>query len=229
MASLLNDEVRREHYAVCREQRIKCEKLFSLCGGVMVGLCAADIISSLYLAIWVTYDMTVKNASHLVGGWNLSNFGCLILSLAICVTVLLGVHARKTRTVLIGLILSPVRVVLEPLRFFTLAVIPIVVCFLSMRKWDALSKEDGFPQFDISFDERKKRAAQMERITKHMAIETGKRRTAAPDAGEMSDLLDTAGDTPVAAAELSGYHDRSRHGQITESGRNVAFGDMDEL
>ena len=54
-------------------------------------------------------------------------------------------------------------------------------------------------------------------------------RTAVPDAGEMSDLLDEAGDVPVAAAELSGYHDRSRHGIIVESGRTVDNGNMDEL
>ena len=55
-----------------------------------------------------------------------------------------------------------------------------------MRKWDALSLEDGFPQFDISFDEREKRAAKMERITKHAAIETGRRRTV--DNGNMDEL-----------------------------------------
>ena len=77
-------------------------------------------------------------------------------------------------------------VMLAPFRFFTLAVIPIVFCFRSMRKWDALSLEDGFPQFDISFDEREKRAAKMERITKHAAIETGRRRTV--DNGNMDEL-----------------------------------------
>ena len=218
MASLFDDEVRREHYAVCRARRIACEKRFNLCGGVMVFIIIGDIMGTMFSGI--LEKMTDVNPCPV---W------LLPLSLTVYALMLFGTFSRKMLPVLVGVLLSIVRIALGPVTFFTLAFLPITVMALTMRTWVSLSKEEGFPLFDISFDERKKRAVQMERITKHVAIETGKRRTAAPDAGEMSDLLDTAGDTPVAAAELSGYHDRSRHGRITESGKAVEYGNMDDL
>ena len=218
MASLLTDDVRREQNAVFRAQRIKCEKIFNVCGFFLILTALADLVGTI---LW--------SAFGLITSTNLAPAWCFPVSLAVYVLVLTGTFGRKMPTVLIGALIGAARLILNPIGFFTLSAIPILIICLTMRKWVSLSKEEGFPLFDISFDEREKRAAQMERITKHVAIETGKRRTAVPDAGEMSDLLDAAGDVPVATAELSGYHDRSRHGSIVESGRTVENGNMDEL
>ena len=225
MASLLNDDVRRERYAVLRMQRIKCEKCFSRCGALLVGIGAADIISTLYMAIWTAYS---NATNHALAEW-VPNIICLPISLAVYVTVLVGVHMRKRVPLHIAMCLSFALMFMRLVSFSTVAIVPIVLCWLSMQKWEELSMEEGFPQFDIGFDERAKRAAQMERITKHTAIENGQRRTAAPDADAMSDLLDEAGDIPIATAELTEYHDRSRHGRIEESGKAVEYGNMDEL
>ena len=218
MASFQTDEVRRERYGVLRAQRIKCEKRFSLSGALLAFVTAADIIGSI---LFSTFGLITTVGAEMLA--------CLPLSLAVYVLMFAGITKRSMMPLLIGALLSAVRVALCPASFFLPTFFPLLIAILTMRKWDALSKEEGFPKFDISFDEREKRAAQMERITKHAAIETGKRRTAAPDADAMSDLLDTEGDVPVATAELSGYHERSRHGRIVESGKAVEYGNMDDL
>jgi len=218
MANLLTDDVRREQYAIHRARRIQCEKWFSLSGGVMVFNIIADIFGTMFSDI--LEKMTNINPCPV---W------ALPISLAVYALMLFGTSSRRPQPVLIGVLLAFVRIALKPFSLFTIALLPIIVMAVTMRAWVSLSKEDGFPLFDISFDEREKRAAQMERITKHVAIETGKRRTAAPNAGEMSDLLDREGDTPVAMTDLSGYHDRSRHGKVGEQGRTVGFGSMDEF
>ena len=71
------------------------------------------------------------------------------------------------------------------------------------------------------------KAKTAERVTKRAAIAEGVRSDAAPNAGDIQDLLDTG--AQAAAAELSGYHDRSRHTVNVQSQKKYSSGDMDEI
>lgn len=217
MANLLTDEVRRERYAVCRARRIRCDKTFNLCVSMLAFIVLLDIAAS--IAFSVAGKMWDVDNRMLLG---------LPFSLAIYIAELFGIYKRNHFITLVVLLITPIRVFFQ-LSVFAMAAIPFFIAELTMKKWEGLRKEDGFPKFDIDYAERESRAAKQAAITKHVAIETGKRRLAAQNADEMSDLLDEQGDIPVASAELSGYHDRSRHGKIGEQSRTLLHGGMDDL
>lgn len=95
------------------------------------------------------------------------------------------------------------------------------------KKWEDLSEQEGFPLFKVSLNQTGQRAKTAEQITKRAAIAEGVRSDASPNAGDMQDLLDTG--AQAAAAELTGYHDRSRHVSGVQSQRTISSGDMDEI
>jgi len=153
MTGLLTDDVRRERYAVLQEERIRCEKQFDRCGTFLAYAAAADIIG----------NIIVMAAIGLVTPIGTEMLLCIPLSFVIYALILTGISDRRMQRAVIGAALAVLRIALVPFSFFLLAVIPILASLLAIRKWETLSKEDGFPEFDISFDERGKRAAQIGR------------------------------------------------------------------
>lgn len=217
MANLLTDEVRREQYAIHRAQRIRYEKTFNLCAWILLFLALGELVSTVLLT---TFSATWGySGSPLIG---------ILVSAAALAAAFTGIYRRNRVLIAAAIVVCALRQLLG-ISFLIPAIPLLAVSLVTAQKWYQLSKHDGFPRFDIDYAERESRAEKQARITKHVAIETGKRQLAAPNAGEMSDLLDIGGDVPVAAAELSGYHDRSRHGADITRGRAYSSGDMDEM
>ncbi|MBR5372990.1 MAG: hypothetical protein IK130_12350 [Oscillospiraceae bacterium] len=150
MTGLLTDDVRRERYAVLQEERIRCEKQFDRCGTFLAYAAAADVIGNIIMIAAIGLVTPIGNELLI----------CIPLSLVIYALIFTGISDRMMLRAVIGAALAVLRIILVPFSFFVLAVIPILASLLAIRKWETLSKEEGFPEFDISFDERGKCAAQ---------------------------------------------------------------------
>ena len=217
MANLLTGDVRREQYAIHRAQRIRYEKIFNLCAWILLFLAVGELVSTVLLSVF--------SATWGYSGSPLLGAPVSAAALALAFT---GIYRRNRLMIASAIVVSMLRM-LFGISFLLFTVPLLAVTLVMAQKWEQLSRHDGFPRFDIDYGERYSRAEKQARITKHVAIETGTRRLAAPNAGEMADLLDSSGDVPVATAELSGYHDRSRHGADITRGKTYSSGDMDEM
>jgi hypothetical protein len=138
MTSFVMDDMRRERYAVLQEERIRCEKNFDRCGTFLAYAATADIIGNL----------AVIAVSILVTPMGITPFICIPLSFVIYALILTAISGRNLMRAMIGAALAVLRIILMPFNFFLLAVIPILASLLALRKWDTLSREEGFPQFD---------------------------------------------------------------------------------
>lgn len=215
-----NEEEQARRYSILHDRKKKLETFYNI----------------LYIITFVSDLIFTKFGVSQTGGRGMyflyiGLFGAMVLQF-------LGIYNKHFRFTLCSLlplaaayIIGMSDAVQSGMLQYVLSIIPAaaVTCWALwlQKQWEALSQEEGFPHFKIDLNRTNQKAKTAERVTKRAAIAEGVRSDAAPNAGDMQDLLDTG--AQAAAAELTGYHERSRHVSGVQTQRTISSGDMDEI
>lgn len=223
MASLYTDEVREERYARLRCKKNKLDKQYGILGQIAVFLAGCGLIAGGLMSF---LNGIFLNPMELIS---------FIPSAAQAVMVVLAIYKREPKFTglmmlaffgcdVVGALLGKVNLLFNGMFIF------LVFCLILDFRWDKLRKEEGFPLFDITYEEREKRNQIREEQARNRALQAGVRTAATEQSSDMGDILDDGFDTPVLAPHLHGIHDR---GQFAVGGtqRPQAYqsGEMDML
>ena len=210
MPSIYTDSVREERYGRLRVRKKQLEKYYDILGWILLigmggGLIAAAIgafLTGIFLdpmelirfipeagQVFIVFWALYRHDPKCTGLAMLIFFGCGALSSLLSGT---GVGVNG-----IGFALN-------------LGFLPLIIILLIDFKWDKLRKEEGFPHFDILYEEREKRQQNQEELSRNRALKAGVRVAATEQTSEMGDLLDAGFDAPVMAPHLHGIHDRGQ-------------------
>jgi|GEM_PF-2032605 len=204
MASLYTDEAREARYAKLRTKKKRLD-------------ITLDIIMRIVL-----FTMGLGVVINAIGGLlsvlslNFLDGISFLLDLAMVAAVVYAIYKRDRLT---SAIVLGITIVFPMIRGFASGfglsvnlfapVIMIAVLIVDVQ-WYQLSQEEGFPLFDISYQERQERQKQLEKVSLNRAVASGVRMASTEQNSDMSDLLDAGFDRPVMAQPLSGYHERMK-------------------
>lgn len=220
LQNALNDEQQAQRYAQLRDKKKRTELFFTILW----------ILTAIGDAIYLLLGL------HSVGSVGLYLFS--LFWIALVILQFLGLYHKNGSFIKIvpaaiaaSYVCGIVGAAAEERINFALSVLPIAAVtgwgIWVQKQWDYLEAQAGFPHFRIDLNQMQQRAKSAERITKYVSVSEGVRSEASPNADGMQDLLDNS--AQAAAAELSGYHDRSRHVSGVQNARQYTSGDMDEL
>ena len=223
MPSTRTDEERRAKYGELRDQKKRLEKVYSICGFVTLGLALFIVIPSLFSG--ALHGMFLFQTEPLFEAF-------LIFAMFAC--QIIGIYRRNWIITMAGLIcmifadctVDQLTGIPQILPFFSSCnLILTILVFVCQWKWEKISREEGFPDFDIDYVEREQQRKTAERLHENKMLSEGAVRGNVT-AGDMTDLLDK--EQKILPAELSGYKDRSA--LIGKAGaKQYAPGEMDEL
>ncbi len=208
MASCLTDEVRAAHYDQCRLKKKRCESILSFC-----------MKAVLLIAV---FTLLPAAAEGLLFGLFIGDFDPFLQFVLKTLAGAATVYTIYLRNWKITLGIVFVSAVMNPLT--PLFVIP---CVFAHRGLNKLEQEPGWPLFDVSFSEWQERQKNLERITRHKAIQLGEAAASCSNTGDMDDLLDENRHT--LPAFVSGYHDRYRDSDPNAQPAPFVPGIMEEL
>ncbi|MBQ8921160.1 MAG: hypothetical protein IJ060_03240 [Oscillospiraceae bacterium] len=217
MASIYTDAEREARYAKLRTKKRAYDKIFDFCmlGAIVFGVFALrDILLVFFAALWAL------SIPHIL---------VCLLAMACVLGTVWAIYKKDVRFTFCVLLLmlfltftgtAPVGVPL-----ILIAGVTCVTDFL----WYQLSQEEGFPQFEIGFEEWKQREKAYEHYAENRAVEAGVRAAAdaGDDGGEMHDLLDEKL-TPLPAAPAR-YKSRFEQAHVYEKQNRYQPGVMDDL
>lgn len=214
MASYLDDKTRAAHYDECRIKKKRYERVLDICMWASLLFGAFTVIPELFVNVFMNalFLRDVETLSVALGS---------VLSVAAAIYT---IYLRKWPvTVVAAAVVMPFNAAVG-----CAAIVSAVVHFLLEK----LSREEGWPLFDISYAEQEQRQKNTEKIIRHRAVEQGARviGEAAPDgksAQDMYDILDERRDT--LSVSPSGYHDRFRNAQPEDRVNSFEPGVMDTL
>ena len=152
MPSALTDEERRIKYGELRFRKKRLENIYGICGLVTLGLALFIVLPSFFSA--GLHGLFLFQTEPLTEA-------LLILAMFAC--QLIGIYRRSWLFTAAGLICM----ILADMTVDKLAGIPVilpyftaghagvtVITFVCHRMWEMLSREEGFPDFDIDYGER---------------------------------------------------------------------------
>ena len=217
MPNGIQDTVQAAQYGKNRKRKKTCDTILGACmwGGLWV-----SILEVPYCAAELPFD-------RIFGEWGL--IAALCISIAALVLEFVGLYRKEWRFTLTALFLLVTEDIVGQVIYFALTILLLAAALGANLMWAKLKQEPGFPLFDTPFSEYSKKAKNAERITKHKAAASGVRTVQTADDTGMRDLIDRAGDVPVLADPLKGYHERRAAGNAPDSAKTVLYGDMDEL
>ena len=226
MPSIYTDEERSRRYGELRERKKWLDKAYSLSMWAALGLSLLMLLPTFYFT-FMSGMFLFKVGKPLVD---------LLMVLLSAGLQIVGIGTRKWQLTLgsaaaqfvmdtISITLVGVKEIFlwfsVPFAFLTLFVF---VCHYANNK---LSQEEGYPDFDISYEERAQQKKQME--ARHMQRILQEEAVPADPAADsdMTDLLDEAQRT--APASLTAYRDRHTFNTQNAGEKNYVPGEMDEL
>lgn len=220
MGSTFNDAERDRRYGVLREKKQRCELFYNIA----------------WIATAVVDVLLIGGAANAGGGT--ASYIAVCFGIAMAVLHFLSLYLKRWRYTFFALIALAGTAAcglagaasVNRVTFLLSAIPAVIVSVLTLwihKQWDFLREQEGFPHFKAELNETNARAKKAESIIKVHAVAEGARAEAAPNAGDMQDLLDTG--AQAAAAELSAYHDRSRHTVNVQTQKKYSSGDMDEI
>ncbi len=217
LASIYTDEERESRYSGLRKKKRIYDKVFDICmwTAIIFGVFALrDILITMIAALWVMSIPTI--------------FVCLLALVCVLGTVW-AIYKKDIRfsggILLLMLFLQFTGVINFGVQLPLVAGVTCVTDYL----WYKLSQEEGFPQFEISFEEWKQREKAYEHYAENRAVEAGVRAAAGAqnDGGEMHDLLDESR-APLPASPSS-YKSRFEQAHVYEKQVHYQPGVMDSL
>lgn len=211
MATYMDDQTRMAHYDKCRTKKKRNERVLDVCMWVAIIGGAMEVIPTLFV-------------NGLLNGIFIGNIPTFLGALFSTAIVLFAIYAIYLRKPVITAIAALAVFFIEPLLF--LATLVSIVPHIELTK---LSKEEGWPLFDISIGEYQQREKNMEKIIQRRAVELGARRVTDPVAGdaEMHDILNESSDAVLIPPV--GYHDRFRGAVPEDRLHSFQPGVMDTL
>ncbi len=221
MASIYTDEARRERYDRLRAKKKRLDKCL-------------DIV--MWLALIGAFIGVVSGfMSGVLNGvlyGNLKPFFIWLLDTGIYGVMIWAIYAKNIKLTLIAMgivALSSIAVIAGgEIPDGLVLLIPVLIVDI---QWDKLSKEEGFPLFDISFREYEDRERHQTEIARNRALAAGVRvATAEGDGADMGDILDAGFDKPVIAERIGtnmGRYAGSVQDAVPQ--REFTPGVMDEL
>lgn len=216
MASYLDDKTRAEHYGRCRAKKKRYERILDFCMWAALLAGAMTVIPKLFVNGFMNL-LFVRNMEMLLEA--------LSRTLGAAVAIY-AIYLRKWKITIPATLAA-----LACNIFVALATAVSAVVHWYLHR---LSQEEGWPLFDIPYDEQEQRRKNTEKIIRHRAVALGERVISAPteetaEAAEpgMYDILDERAD--VLNGSLSGYHDRFRNAQPEDRVNSFEPGVMDTL
>ena len=225
MPSALTDEARRAHYGKMREYKKWIDKAYALGMGVFILLAVLLVLPTFYFTV-MSGMFLFKIKKPVID---------LLFVLLMYGLQFAGIGTRKWQytagaaaawfvsdTVGFSLVAMS-----EIYLYFSIAFVILTVyasaCHIA---WHKLSQEEGFPDFDISFEERGKQQKQAEAQHRHRILQE-EATAAAGSVKDMTDLLDP--EQKTMPAELTAYRDRHTLTAQNAGNKDYVPGEMDEL
>ena len=230
MPSLYTDSVREARYAKLRAEKNRLEKIYNILGWIALFTMGGGLIMAALSAFLVGIFLDPMEIVKFVP--EAGQVVCVFAALykrepKFTGLMMLGFIACGLVSTLLSGAPSSAMDVSFLLNF---AFIFLIVCLVYSFRWNKLTKEEGFPHFDITYEERQKRMQIQEEQSRNRAVRAGVRVAATEQTSEMGDILDAGFDAPVLAPHLTGTHDRSKNA-VGGMKRPAAYtaGEMDEL
>lgn len=230
MPSLYTDSVREARYAKLRAEKNRLEKIYNILGWIALFTMGGGLIMAALSAFLVGIFLDPMEIVKFVpeAGQVVCVFaalykrepkftGLMMLGFIVCGVVSTLLSGAPSSAMDVSFLLN-------------FAFIFLIVCLVYSFRWNKLTKEEGFPHFDITYEERQKRMQIQEEQSRNRAVRAGVRVAATEQTSEMGDILDAGFDAPVLAPHLTGTHDRSKNA-VGGMKRPAAYtaGEMDEL
>jgi len=218
LASIYTDEAREARYSKLRQKKRAYDKIFDFCmwGAILFGVFALRDLVLVLIAALTSFSLAII---------------AVCFAGIICVLGTVWAIYKKDIRFSIAIALLMVFLQCSGVIMFSLALFIIIgVTCVTDFLWYKLSQEEGFPLFEIGFEEWKQREKAYERCAENRAVEAGVRAAAEAQnigSGEMDDLLDGSSE-PIPAVP-SGYKDRFAQAHVYESQQRYQPGVMDSL
>lgn len=218
MASIYTDAEREHRYAQLRKKKKYINLSLDICMWAALGTGAISILPNAFSSILQGMFL-----------FDLGQFAYTLGALALLAFAVYAIYARKWKITLAAVIVTAITIALGS----PIILILLIAALIADYFWHQLEQEEGFPLFDISFHEQQERQRKQEMISRHRALEAGTRAEHSGNPDNMSDILDSGGNTPVSLAHLQSYHDHLVHAELstpgTESMPQYQRGVMDAL
>ena len=225
MPSFYTDEERSRRYGELRERKKWLDRAYSISMFVTLGIALFLLLPCLY--------MTFMQGIFLFQISQVFNMLILLLMFAFQVC---GIYSRRWQftaaSVATEFVMETMKMKLVGIESilpwfmvgFSCVTVFVFVCHYANNK---LSQEEGYPDFDISYEERAQQKKQMEARQMHRILQE-EAKPADPNAeSDMTDLLDEAQRTAPAA--LTAYRDRHTLNTQNAGEKQYVPGEMDEL
>ncbi len=199
MASVYTEDERLVRYSKLRKRRDRIEKILGAVMLVALVAAAGEVIPALL-------DSILGGLTLLRG---LGEFFLALAGIVLMAAAVFAVYKRDWRITLgvfaliaVGIGGGAVRYlgVLQPLTLTA-----ALVCHIF---WARLSKEEGFPQFQLEVNRQEAAAKAWDFTARKRAVETGARVAASEGSGDMHDLLDDSAEE--INSDLTGYQERGQ-------------------
>ena len=199
MASVYTEDERLVRYSKLRKRRDNVEKILGAVMLVALTAAAGEVIPALLDSI--------------LGGLTLLReldvFFLALAGIVLMAAVIFAIYKRDWRITLITLVPVTLGIGFGAIRYLgvlqPLTLTAALVCHIF---WARLSKEEGFPQFQLEVNRQEASQKAWDFTARKRAVETGARVAASADDKDMYDLLDDR--TEALNTDLTGYQERSQ-------------------
>lgn len=212
MASIYTDEERDRRNARLRAKKKHLDGMFDVLGWVLYILLGFVVVTDIFMGF---LDSITDSVRPFLGG---------VCNLGIGFGAVYALHRREMRATVFWMIVSiPLGILANYLGawmrpFVIVAEVYEAVLLPLQREWQRLSQEDGFPLFDVSYNDRALAQKAQEKVMQKRAIAAAEQSRKeggvfvenADGQGDMLDILDDNGMARIIPEKLTGYQDRLR-------------------
>ncbi len=199
MPSIYTEDERLARYSRLRKRRDSIEKILGIAMLITVIAALGEVVQALL-------DSILGGLTLLRG---LGEFFRALADTVLMAAAVFAVYKRDWRITLGVFILISFGIgggvvydlgVIQP--------IPLTAAMICDIFWAKLSKEEGFPQFQLEVNRQEAAAKAWDFTARKRAVETGARAAASADSSDMHDLLDDSAEE--INSDLTGYQERSQ-------------------
>lgn len=206
MVSMYTDEARLKRYSVLHAKMEKCEFWFGKCLLISIVVSLAESVGNIF----------AKPVANLVQGKLVPNsISTLLVVLTMGFTVF-AITQRNRKLILAALVAVVLCFCAGWYTQFQIGAIQIMPLSIALRyafTWNMLENEEGFPRFQIDWEEHGNREKSQVSYIERRALESGARveQEALDPNAQMTDIIDAPEEVQQLGAKLHNYHERSRN------------------